>query len=425
MTTPGLVSRKRELAALSGFIQYSVLPIVCTGDEGTGRTTTVAAALDGRKYMLVDAAECKSSIDLLQDVCDRIQLQMYSGTTASSLSIDRVSATTKIRFRSDALEVFNSMNDTVYVVIKHAEVLAQMDVSIIRFCSMLPTMNAARHVRLIMICTSRTSLTQSRAGQCDISSSVHYVHFASYRVDDLLEIMMTEKPEAISSAVWKRIIVLIQRSNVWLCDSVSRFRGVVFSMLPTLMETISPTSATDQEVAAAIRKCIDPILRRPWWYAQDSAADKEESEEEARFRFEQESATMPTIMRYTAVAAYLCGHNPQSKDIRLFSHDKRRLQKGIGKGKRPVLVTFDIERLASVAHTLLRNSDDYDDNSIMTGSLLECVSRLCSLGYLLKTTKTDILNNSSNRYICTLEYMRVYALGRSINLNIDLYLYNG
>ncbi|XP_075229940.1 origin recognition complex subunit 5 [Lycorma delicatula] len=250
------------------------------------------------------------------------------------------------------------------------------------------------------------------------------IHFPQYSKDELLEILMLNKPDKYPEDFYKNYLNTFLSIFLRVTRDLNEVRHLAALNFPKYIAPIESKKLKMDDVSGLWRN-IAPHLKNSLndvYLGIGSNHLKEEMEKshDLLSAKAQQALDLPYFSKYFLVAAFLASHNSPKYDRRLFmKHHGKNKKRIVQDDKRENMIdsllgprNFTLDRLFAIFYSLL------DQRTNLTASLMSQVSSLVELRFLLRLG--DGLDSPKYKTLVGLECVEPVA--RTLGLNIRKYM---
>lgn len=255
--------------------------------------------------------------------------------------------------------------------------------------------------------------------------SIIPIYFPQYTMEELTQILIQQKAHhsgTLVSNYYDFYVKMIVSMFYYACRDLRKLLRLTKSHWDKFEEMASNSEEVN---LSRLWKKLEPQLKAQFFELNSSLSSINLSDNSKNPEIIGKTLEMPLNAKYLLIASYLATHNPPASDKRFFV--KTKVGK-IRKGRKPVAKTdikpsvrsFELNRLNAIFTSIQVYCDDKTVNKNRNISFMTLLTTLCQ-NKVIQHLGEDTIGNQ--KYKCLLDYDTILEISRSVNFELNNYLF--
>lgn len=388
------------------------------GDAATGKTSIVKRllSLTAAHHAIINCIECYTSRLLLEPILDSLLGFKYIKEAGAN--------------KCDSLMVFvNQLKIAAHkgifsehhcvIVLDNCEYLTELGEYYLVAFSRLQELTSLKNLCVVFI-------SQIVPEKFNPECSYINIPFPQYNKNELMEILILNKPEGYSEEFYKTYLNMFLSVFLGATRDLNELRHLAAVNFPKFCAPVDCGSVKPDDVSSLWRN-IAPHLRTSLhnvYLGTNVGCEQDENVVTVQSNDIQArqflALDLPYYAKYFLIAAYLASYNSQRDDKRLFVKNHGKQKKRVVQNKKNENTAysllgpkpFSLDRLLAIFYAIM------EEKASLTANLLSQVSSLVELRLLIKLG--DGLDKP--KYKCNVGLDCVQTVARTLGFNIRKYL---
>lgn len=412
--------------------QYTPASVFIYGHTGTGKSLVVNSVLQTFKFphVLVNFVECYSARFLYEMILNNLQ-----GNTAN---LSDASKFLKCDNMNDFVRLFKQVckekgldKETVYIILDRAERLRDFDINVLPAFLKLQELTQ-QNVCVVFMTEIVWEKFRTGTGYCEPLC----VHFPDYSKDELLEILMLDKPDDYADEFYSMYINLLLSVFHMVCRDLKELQHLARINFPKYSEPVKLGEATETDtrklwknIEPHLKKALKTVYLREISSSQWEKMQQQESETGQAVSVQglasKAQVELPYYSKYLLIAAYLASYNPVKSDKRFFVKLSSKTKKSKAMQKKNTERTsnhilgpkpFPLDRMMAIFYSIV------EGKVATTANIFMQVSSLVSLHLLGHASGEDQIDTPKYKCLVSLDFIR--SIARTVNFDVMRYLFD-
>jgi len=256
-----------------------------------------------------------------------------------------------------------------------------------------------------------------------LDHSIIPIFFPQYTMDELnliiVEHIVPRCKSSISSASYEFFVKMIVSMFYYICRDLRKLLRLAVSHWDSFQMLIE---SSEEVNLTRLWKKLEPQMKAQFFQLNSSVTTISSSS--SKENNEYHTLEMPSNAKYLLIASYLATHNPPSSDKRFFVKSKiskaKKSRLTVKTDIKPTMRSFELNRLHAIFGSIQAYCDDKAMNKNRNISFMTLITSLCQ-NKLIQHLGEDSFGNQ--KYKCLLDYDIVLDISRSVNFELNNYLY--
>lgn len=304
----------------------------------------------------------------------------------------------------------------VVVVIEGTENLRGEHDDILRFLVSLQDTTQA------LVCvTFISTLPPSQYMPNIMDHSIIPLHFPQYTMEELTQILCQQKTGpsgSITAKYYQFYIKMIVNVFYFACRDFRKLSRLAKNHWDKF-----EAMASKEGNQTRLWKTLEPELKAQFFELNSVKNSVHMGDQKRQDSFDKKLG-MPLNAKYLLIASYLATHNPPSSDKRFFVKTKTaKKSRALAAAKsdvKPFARPFELNRLHAIFGSIQVYCDDQAVNRNRNISFNNLLATMCQ-NKLIQYVGEDSVGNT--KYRCLLDYDAILEVSRSVNFELNNYLY--